>query len=374
MVRYPITQAAVCLATVAVVVLCNARSPSTLKGTLVRHSGGVVAMPKTQMAWMQQPRTRLGCARAEVQATESKPSTSTDFDLNTFLIEKKKSVEKALDASVQSNCKETGKICDAMRYSLLAGGKRVRPALCIAACEMLGGTEEMCMPSAVALEMIHTMSLIHDDLPAMDNDDLRRGMPTSHVKYGEDIAILAGDALLSESFAHVAKNTPKSVAPERIVEVIRILGDSVGPVGLAGGQVMDLECEAKKDVTTEELQWIHRHKTGALLIAAVASGAVLAGATQAEVDACIEYAEKIGLAFQVADDILDATQTSEVLGKTAGKDEAVDKTTYVKLLGLEGAKAEAQKLRDEAVAALEPFGEKAGPLKALADFIVNRNS
>eukprot|EP00472_Partenskyella_glossopodia_P004555 CAMPEP_0197521266 /NCGR_PEP_ID=MMETSP1318-20131121/6549_1 /TAXON_ID=552666 /ORGANISM="Partenskyella glossopodia, Strain RCC365" /LENGTH=246 /DNA_ID=CAMNT_0043073171 /DNA_START=422 /DNA_END=1162 /DNA_ORIENTATION=- len=245
--------------------------------------------------------------------------------------------------------------------------------MCIAACEMLGGTQEQCMASAVALEMIHTMSLIHDDLPSMDNDDLRRGMPTNHVKYGEDVAILAGDALLSESFAHVAKQTPSDVEPKRIVEVIRILGDAVGPVGLAGGQIMDLECEGKTGVGLDDLRWIHRHKTGALLRAAVASGAQIAGATDAEIDACIKYAENIGLAFQVADDILDVTQSSEVLGKTAGKDEATDKTTYVKLMGLDGAKKEAYRLATEAVEALEPFGEKSTPLRAIADYIVSRN-
>eukprot|EP00466_Bigelowiella_natans_P016548 jgi/Bigna1/53420/estExt_Genewise1Plus.C_190127 len=284
-------------------------------------------------------------------------------------------VDAALESSIKSGCKETDKICEAMRYSLMAGGKRIRPVLTIAACEMFGGRkQEDCMAAAVATEMIHTMSLIHDDLPSMDNDDLRRGMPTSHVKYGEDIAILAGDALLSESFAHMAKETPKSIPAERIVKVIQILGDAVGPVGLAGGQVMDLDCEGKSGVTQDELQWIHRHKTGALLRAAVASGAVIGGATPEQVESCITYAEKIGLAFQVADDILDCTASAEELGKTAGKDEATDKTTYVKLLGLDGARQEAKRLAAEAVGALEPFGEKADVLRVLAGYIVNRGN
>ena len=151
-----------------------------------------------------------------------------------------------------------------MKYSLMAGGKRIRPILCLAACEMFGGSDKVAMPTAVALEMIHTMSLIHDDLPAMDNDDLRRGKPTNHVLYGEDIAILAGDALLSTSFEHVARET-KGVPAERVVEVLLRLGTCVGAYGLAGGQVMDLDCENKEGVTVEDLEWIHTHKTGALL-------------------------------------------------------------------------------------------------------------
>jgi len=300
-------------------------------------------------------------------------STVTEFDLNSYLLSKIDPIEEALEASVKSTTPETDKICESMAYSLMAGGKRVRPVMCIAACEMFGGTEEMAMPCAVSLEMIHTMSLIHDDLPAMDNDDLRRGKPTNHVLYGDDVAILAGDAMLSTSFEHVAKYT-KGVSAERVVEVIIRLGKSVGAVGLAGGQVMDLECEAKEGVTLEELRWIHTHKTAALLVAATTCGAILGGASPEEVQACEDFSTKIGLAFQVADDILDVTASTEELGKTAGKDEDVDKTTYVKLMGLDGAKAEARRLADEAKAALDPFGERAAPLLAIADFIVNRKN
>lgn len=300
-------------------------------------------------------------------------STVTEFDLNAYLLSKKDPIESALEASVKSNTPETAKICESMAYSLMAGGKRVRPVMCIAACEMFGGTEETAMPCAVALEMIHTMSLIHDDLPAMDNDDLRRGKPTNHVLYGDDVAILAGDAMLSTSFEHVAKFT-KGVPAERIVEVIVRLGKSVGAEGLAGGQVMDLECEAKEGVTLDELRWIHTHKTAALLVAATTCGAILGGATPEEVQACEDFSTKIGLAFQVADDILDCTASTEELGKTAGKDEDVDKTTYVKLMGLDGAKAEAKRLAEEAKAALDPFGDRAAPLLAIADYIVNRKN
>lgn len=300
-------------------------------------------------------------------------AAATDFDLKTYLGTKKDAVDKALDKSVVSQMPETDQICEAMRYSLMAGGKRVRPVLTIAACEMFGGTMETAMPTAVSTEMIHTMSLIHDDLPAMDDDDLRRGMPTCHVKYGEDIAILAGDALLSKSFEHCAKFT-QGVEAGRVVQVIARLGEAVGEIGLAGGQVKDLECEGKEGVGLEELRWIHRHKTGALLKVACTAGAILGGASEKDVKNMEVFSESIGLAFQVADDILDCTQTSEQLGKTAGKDEATSKTTYPKLMGMDGARKEARRLVDEAHKALEPYGEKARPLLAIADYIIERQN
>jgi len=307
-------------------------------------------------------------------------ATKSSFDLMDYMTSQKDLVDAALEKSLKPTS-YTEKIIESMRYSLLAGGKRVRPIMCLAAYDMIasGGSSsvpaaEAAMPTAVALEMVHTMSLIHDDLPSMDNDDLRRGMPTNHVKYGEDIAILAGDAMLSESFGHIARETPKSVPAERVVDVIGRLSEAVGADGLVGGQVMDLECEQKNEATLEELQWIHEHKTAVLLEVAVVSGAILAGATDAEVQACKKYAQSIGLAFQVADDILDVTQSSEQLGKTAGKDLAQDKTTYVKLLGLEGAREEAARLKAEALDALEPFGDRAAALRAIGEFIVSRTN
>lgn len=188
------------------------------------------------------------------------------------------------------------------------------------------------------------------------------------------MAILSGDALLSTAFQHVAENTSSDVDPSRILDVVVRLGKSVGPKGLAGGQVMDLECEAKSDASLDELRWIHTHKTATLLQVAVASGAILGGASPQEVEACEEYALNIGLAFQVADDILDVTQSTEELGKTAGKDEATEKTTYPKLLGMDGAREEAQRLVAKAKAALEQFGDRATPLLALADFIIDRKN
>ena len=303
----------------------------------------------------------------------SKLPVAMNFDLGAYMEEKRVYTEAALDASLKSTCKETDLIIESMRYSLMAGGKRVRPMLCFAATEMFGGSLEVAKPTAVALEMIHTMSLIHDDLPAMDNDDMRRGKPTNHVLYGDDVAILAGDAMLSESFAHVARET-KGVPAERVVKVLGILGDCVGALGLAGGQVLDLKSEGQAGVTMETLTWIHTHKTAALLKAAVASGAVLAGASDDDVKKCEEYALKIGLAFQVADDILDIEASSEDLGKTAGKDLETDKTTYPKLLGLERSKEVAQELVDDAKAAIAEYGDSAAPLNGLADYIIARKN
>ena len=299
--------------------------------------------------------------------------TTQAFNIKTYLETMRVRVEEALDKSLIVTDHYSEKIIESMRYSLLAGGKRIRPILCLAAAEMFGVSEATAMPAAIAMEMIHTSSLIHDDLPAMDNDDLRRGKPTNHVLFGEDIAILAGDALLSQAFEHVAKET-KGVPAERVVEVLRLLGTSVGPYGLAGGQVMDLECENREGVTLEDLEWIHMHKTACLLRVSVSAGAVLAGAGSEDIRACEIYAEKIGLAFQIVDDILDVTATSEELGKTAGKDLDVNKTTYVKLLGLEKSKQEAARVIGEAKAALAKYGSKAAPLLGIADYILQRKN
>jgi geranylgeranyl diphosphate synthase, type II len=294
---------------------------------------------------------------------------SSAFDLASYLQDKKELVEVALDGSLPIVRPE--KIYEAMRYSLLAGGKRLRPILCLATCELLGGTEEMSMPTACALEMIHTMSLIHDDLPAMDNDDYRRGKLTNHKVFGEDIAILAGDGLLAYAFEFVATQT-QNVAPKNIIEVIARLGRTVGAAGLVGGQVLDLESEGKTDITAETLTFIHTHKTGALLETSVVSGAILAGAGPEEVQKLSQYAQNIGLAFQIIDDILDITATQEELGKTAGKDLVAQKATYPSLWGIEESRNQAQQLIDSAIDKLADYGEKAAPLRAIAQYIVNR--
>jgi len=294
---------------------------------------------------------------------------SSLFDLGAYLAQRKALVEVALDRSLPPIAPE--KIYEAMRYSLLAGGKRLRPILCLATCELLGGTIEMAMPTACALEMIHTMSLIHDDLPSMDNDDYRRGQPTNHKVYGEDIAILAGDGLLAYAFEHAAAET-KGVPPQRVVSAIARLARAAGAAGLVGGQTIDLESEGKSDICLETLKFIHTHKTGALLEACVVSGAILAGAGEEELQKLSNYAQNIGLAFQIVDDILDITATQEELGKTAGKDLQSQKATFPSLLGLERSRAEADRLIESAIASLAVYGEKAEPLRALACFITAR--
>ncbi|XP_057763435.1 geranylgeranyl pyrophosphate synthase, chloroplastic-like [Arachis stenosperma] len=299
-------------------------------------------------------------------------TTTTTFDFTAYMLRKADTVNKALDAAIAM--KEPEKIYEAMRYSLLAGGKRVRPLLCIAACELVGGDEETALAAACAVEMIHTMSLIHDDLPCMDNDDLRRGKPTNHKAFGEDVAILAGDALLAFAFEHIAVST-KGVSPTRVVRAIAELAKSVGSEGLVAGQIVDTHSEGLSNVGLERLEYIHLHKTAALLEAAVVLGGIMGGGNDDEVENLRLFARSIGLLFQVVDDILDVTKSSEQLGKTAGKDLVADKVTYPKLLGIEKSKEFAHKLNQDALQYLAGFDEdKAAPLVALANFIANRQS
>ncbi|KAI7838529.1 hypothetical protein COHA_007672 [Chlorella ohadii] len=305
----------------------------------------------------------------DAAAVTKKPT----FDFKMYMAERAQVIDAALDRSVPLQYPEI--INEAMRYSLLAGGKRVRPALCLAACELVGGTIEQAMPTACSLEMIHTMSLIHDDLPSMDNDDFRRGKPTCHKVYGEEIAILAGDALLSLSFEYIARET-KGVDPARVLQVIVEVGKAVGSEGLVAGQVVDIKSEgAGTSVGIETLQYIHEHKTAALLEAAVVSGAILGGASQVDIDRLRKYSRSIGLAFQVVDDILDITATTEELGKTAGKDLASAKTTYPSLVGLERSREIADELIEEAKSMLATYDPaKAAPLYALAEYIRSRKN
>ena len=300
---------------------------------------------------------------------DNTPCPADSFDFKAYLAKAKAKVEEALDQSLRPERPES--LREAMRYSLLAGGKRLRPILCLAACELAGGDAAQAMPTAVALEMIHTMSLIHDDLPAMDDDDLRRGRPTCHKVYGEAVAILAGDALLTRAFEMVALRSP-GIQPERLLKVVGELSLVAGAPGLVGGQVVDLESEGQ-DVDLETLEYIHLHKTGALLSACVITGAMIGGADDALIKALRTYARGIGLAFQIIDDILDITASSEVLGKTAGKDLVADKTTYPKLLGLEESRKRAADLVREAKEILNPWADKAQPLLALADYITSRD-
>lgn len=304
------------------------------------------------------------------QSTVATNAQDAPFDLKRYLAERQTQVEAALEQSIAVVYPE--KIYEAMRYSLLAGGKRLRPTLCIATCELMGGTIDMAMPTACALEMIHTMSLIHDDLPAMDNDDYRRGKLTNHKVYGEDIAILAGDGLLAYAFEFIAAQT-QQVPADRVLQVIARLGRAVGAAGLVGGQVVDLDSEGNSDVALETLNFIHRHKTGALLEACVVSGAILAGAAADDVQRLTRYAQNIGLAFQIVDDVLDITATPEQLGKTAGKDLQAQKATYPSFWGIEESKRQADQLIAEAKAELDVYGNAAQPLQAIADFITARN-
>lgn len=307
-----------------------------------------------------------------VATDKFKKTPQTDkFNLSAYLKERQQLCEIALDRSIPVVYPET--IYESMRYSLLAGGKRVRPILCLATCEMTGGTIEMAMPTACAVEMIHTMSLIHDDLPAMDNDDYRRGKLTNHKIYGEDIAILAGDGLLAYAFEFVATQTPQSVPRDRVLHVVARLGRALGAAGLVGGQVVDLQSEGKADISLETLNFIHNHKTAALLEACVVCGGILSGVSAEDLQKLTRYAQNIGLAFQIIDDILDITATQEQLGKTAGKDLKAQKVTYPSLWGIEESRVKAQQLIEAACAELDVFGEQAQPLKAIAHFIISRN-
>ncbi|MFN3361188.1 MAG: geranylgeranyl diphosphate synthase CrtE [Pseudanabaenaceae cyanobacterium] len=294
------------------------------------------------------------------------------FDLKTYLDRYRQQVEAALDAYLPLGYPP--KIYEAMRYSLLAGGKRLRPILVLASCELCGGNPDWAMPTAVAVEMIHTMSLIHDDLPAMDNDDYRRGKPTNHKVFGEDIAILAGDGLLAYAFQVIADRTPLEVPRERVVRVIALVARSVSAEGLVGGQVVDLEMEGNPHATEAMLDYIHKHKTAALLEAAVVGGAIVAGANEEQIEGLRQYSQNIGLAFQIIDDILDITSTPEELGKSVGKDEKAQKLTYPKLWGIATSQQKAKALVQEAKQLLAAFGDRATPLQALADYIVERTN
>jgi len=360
-------------------------------------SSGVVHKPLAQVKCHvykdQRCGTRLAAVsvspvnQVQTHAEESSNEKAASFDLKVHMAQRGKLVDQALDEAVPEQYPEV--ITQAMRHTLLAGGKRIRPALCLAAFELVHdlGQEDQAvknsallrkaMPTACALEMIHTMSLIHDDLPCLDNDDFRRGMPTCHKVYGEDMAILAGDALLTKSFEHIASET-KDVSPERVLKVIAELARSVGSEGLVGGQVVDIKSEGK-DMEPEEgldtLKYIHEHKTAILLEAAVVSGAILGGASDEQIENLRGYARDIGLAFQVVDDILDVTMTSEQLGKTAGKDLTSSKTTYPSLLGLEKSREIADQLIADALSKLSCFDyEKSLPLLTLAKYIVARQS
>ncbi|BCV25117.1 polyprenyl synthetase family protein [Gelria sp. Kuro-4] len=296
------------------------------------------------------------------------------MNLEAYLVERARWVEEALAAYLPVLPEPARQLGEAMRYSLFAGGKRLRPVLALAGAEALGRDPKVALPAACALEFIHTYSLIHDDLPAMDDDDWRRGKPTNHKVFGEAQAILAGDGLLTQAFAILATaEYPAEVAPEKVLAAIAEIAAAAGPEGMVGGQSADIRAQGKSDADGEFLHYIHTHKTGALLRASVRVGALLAGAAPAELAALTAYGEKLGLAFQISDDILDATGDPKVLGKPVKNDAQKQKLTYVTLYGLAKARQEARRLAAEAEAALGAFGPGAEPLRQLARFTVERN-
>lgn len=297
------------------------------------------------------------------------------MDLKKYLKERCKLVDEALDSLLPPADELPFSLHKSMRYSVFAGGKRVRPILLLAACEAVGGDIARAMPAACAMEMIHTYSLIHDDLPAMDDDDFRRGNPTNHKVFGEAIAILAGDALLTEAFILLSNPVHTAdINSAGILSVIHEIAVCAGSRGMVGGQVVDMESEGKQNIDLATVQYIHTHKTGALIKASVKAGAIVGGAEGAALDAMTRYGEAIGLAFQIADDILDIEGTTEEIGKDAGSDEARGKATYPAVMGLVESKRRASELVEMSLDALSAFDEKADPLREIAKYVVYRKS
>jgi geranylgeranyl diphosphate synthase type II len=292
----------------------------------------------------------------------------SEFDLKTYLSRRKQLVEAALERIFPVASGLQKRVIEAARYSLFAGGKRLRPILCLAAAEVVGADIEPVLPAACALEMIHTYSLIHDDLPAMDNDNFRRGVPTNHKVFGEAIAILAGDALLTEAFEYFVLG---GVSPDKVTEVIRIAVKAAGYRGMIGGQVIDLECEDRK-VDLATVEFMHIHKTGALLSASLEIGAVLGGGDQAQTSALKNYGHHIGLAFQITDDLLDVEGDPALMGKTPGSDAAKNKMTYPALLGVARSRDAAREHVESSLEALAAFDERAEPLRAIGRYLLVR--
>jgi geranylgeranyl diphosphate synthase type II len=297
------------------------------------------------------------------------------MDIRTYLDEKKKIVDAALEKYCPKAMEFPPTLHQAIRYSVFAGGKRIRPILSMAAFDAVGGKGDEILPFACALEMIHTYSLIHDDLPAIDDDDFRRGRPTCHKAFGEAMAILAGDALLTEAFQLMTncsiQSTPAG-GEKLMLDLVNKVAQAAGISGMVGGQVVDIESEGQ-DVDLATLQYIHTHKTGAMILASVQIGARLGGAEGEILKAYTHYGKRIGLAFQIADDILDVEGKPELLGKSTGADLSKRKVTYPALLGIEESKRRARELIDLAIDALSPIGEQAEPLREIAQFIIARD-
>lgn len=295
------------------------------------------------------------------------------FNLNTYLKKQQDLINSALDKWLPRPHGPSGQVVEAMRYSLMSGGKRVRPILLLAGAQAIGGDQKVLLPAACALECIHTYSLIHDDLPAMDDDDLRRGRPTCHKVYGEAVAILAGDGLLTYAFEFMCKpEMEQNISPHLLSEAIFLLARAAGVSGMVGGQAADILMEGRP-VDAETLSFIHSHKTGALIGASVEIGALLGKGNDDELNHLRKYGESLGLAFQIKDDLLDVEGDQEVLGKPVGSDDRNLKATYPALFGLDETKRKAQKLLEQSLSELETFGESAEPLRAIARYVVERD-
>jgi geranylgeranyl diphosphate synthase, type II len=301
------------------------------------------------------------------------------LDLKSYLLDKRIQIDAALCLILESAPQPKARIVEAMRYALMSGGKRLRPVLCLAACETVGGFAEQAMPVACALEMIHSYSLIHDDLPAMDDDCLRRGRPTCHIAFDEATAVLAGDALLTLAFetlsskANIYKIGQKTIPAERWLNIISVISIAAGYKGMVEGQMRDMLAEHQRCLLLSELEELHLLKTGALIEASVCSGALLGQGSSDQVASLKVYAKNIGLAFQVADDILNVEGDPLIMGKGTGTDRHRSKSTYPSLLGLSESKETASRLIGLAIESLKRFDHRADPLRALARYIIERN-
>jgi geranylgeranyl diphosphate synthase type II len=290
-----------------------------------------------------------------------------------YLKNKRSLVDNALEDCIPEPAGLAGEVIESMRYSLFAGGKRLRPILCIAGAEAVGGSAHDVLDIACAMELIHSYSLIHDDLPAMDDDDFRRGKPTNHKVFGEAVAVLAGDGLLTLAFNLMARfGLEKGVEKDALLRVIDLIASAAGCKGMVGGQLVDIRCEGK-DPDPAVVEYIHRHKTGALIAASVTSGTILAGGTQEEIRSVNRYGQEIGLAFQIADDILNVEGDEDILGKGTGRDRERGKMTYPLVHGVSEAKQIQKQLIGQAIGFLDAFDHRAEPLREIARYIITRN-
>lgn len=296
-----------------------------------------------------------------------------DFDINGYLKEKKDLIDRTLNLLLPQKNVSPPQLHNAMRYCLFSGGKRLRPILAMATAEAVGADPESLVKEACALELLHTYTLVHDDLPSMDDDDYRRGSLTTHKVFGEAVAVLTGDALQTEAFRILADTENCRFSPDQKLKIIKLIAVACGSRGVIGGQIVDLESEGKT-ISREQLDYIHLHKTATLITASVLTGAILAGASQSHLDRLNDYGESIGLAFQITDDILDVTGSTEQLGKPAGSDQGLQKATYPALVGLEESGKIKQALYQKALDAVSGFDHRAEPLRGIAARIIERKN